>query len=324
MRMTELEKLAKSLLDGKVDVVDEIESIEPEIEGDLLDAITSPSLPIDVIRRISESDIWNLLVALTNNPKLPMDILKEIAFVPRSGIYHYNVQQAILLNENIDETLRIDLLNGKTPNLWSHLESSEKQRRKDVLIKSAQDNPTESSLNSLALLYEEAGEVEKAHGIWLDIYGPAPKDSDKSDIDIDEIPFGQLLDIAKHPLTKKELLLQLSFSNDDELESWIAANPSAPPCIIAYYAESLGANGEPLSYALANPKIPSYVWPWVEDLVENSSMNWEAHQLIVDTAAMNHGLPLNLMEKFAKSSFSNERYELLNNVCLPKDISVQK
>jgi hypothetical protein len=315
-------QLAKSLLAGNTEAVEELEEHGIEIEGELFEAITSPSLPLTVMQRISESSWWGLPVALMQNPNLPKDILKIMLHVPHSGIYHYEVQQAFLQNDTIDKDLFEDLLHGRTSGIWSHLELSEKQRRKEILIALNDENKTNRDIgSSLALLFEEVGELEKAHLIWEQAYGNAPKDSHNEFLDIEDLDNFQLRNIAMHPLTNKKTLFNLSFSNDDEIESLVASNPSTPPCLIAYYAESLWANGEPASLALENPKIPSFVWPWIErELAEDSSLSWEPHQLAISAAAMNHGLPLNLMEIFAKSDNFTIRYNLSVNPCVPQHI----
>jgi hypothetical protein len=314
-------KLAKSLLEGNLAVVKELEDSGLEIEGELLEAITSPSLPFIVMQKISESSWWGLPVALLGNPNLPKDILKNMLHKPNSDIYHYQVQQAFLQSETVHNDLYEDVLNGKTSGIWSHLNSSEKQRRKEILISLNNENLSDRNISSsLGLLFEEVGELDKAHQIWENAYGSAPQESQNELLDIEGLDYFQLRDLAMHPLTNKKTLFNLSFSNDDEIESLVASNPSTPPCLIAYYAESLWANGEPSSLALENPKIPSFVWPWIERELAEVSLSWEPHQLAISAAAMNHGLPLNLMEIFAKSDNFTIRYNLSVNPCVPQHI----
>ena len=317
-------KLAKSLLEGNIAAVDELEDCGLEIEGELLEAITSPSLPLTVMQAISESSWWGLPVALMQNPNLPTDILKNMLHVPNSGIYHYEVQQAFLQNDTLNKDLFDDLLHGRTSGIWSHLELSEKQRRKETLIALNNENSTDRYMgSSLALLFEEVGEFDKARLIWEQACGDAPQDSDNESLDLDNLDYFQLRDLAMHPLTNKKTLFKLSFSNDEEIESLVASNPSTPPCIIAYYAESLDANLEPFSLALENPRIPNYVWPWVEenlDVWEKNAIHGDASKLLLSSAAGNHGLPLSLMKRLAKSDQFEVRYNLSVNPCVPQHI----
>lgn len=314
--------IAEALLAGNTAAIEVLENSGLEIDGELIDALTSALLPLNILQRISESSWWELPVALLGNPNLPKDMLRNMLQKPNSGIYHYEVQQAFLLSDSEHKDIYEDILNGKTAGIWSHLELTEKQRRKEILVSLNRDNRSDREVgSSLALLLEEVGEIERARSVWENAFGSAPAGSEIELLDSEDSNFLYLRDLALHPLTNKRTLLKLSFSDDEELEGFVAANPSTPPCVIAYYAESLYANGEPYSLVLKNPRVPSYVWPWfVAEFSQSQSVSWEPHQLLVSAAAANHGIPLDLMGILSSSELFRVRNNLFNNPCVPQEI----
>jgi hypothetical protein len=281
----------------------------------ILPLIQEAQFSEDVLEILASSDWWQLLVALVLNHHVPNDLKKRILTIPKAGIYHYEVQQAVLTNPNLDASLVEMVLAGQSPKMWSHLSDDEIFRRKGVLQAASVSRSDQAVWVTLGALASSDGGVEEAVAIWERVFGSAPEKSNQ------QSDFEELRSCAMHPLTSRETLVHLSFSNDDEIESLIASNPSSPPCIVAYYAESLSSNGAPSSLALANPVVPSYVWEWFQEMFETfQDQDWPPNQLLLTTAAMNHGLPLEVMELLAAHPREDVRQELASNICLPDSI----
>jgi hypothetical protein len=281
----------------------------------ILPLIQEAQFSEDVLEILASSDWWQLLVALVLNHHVPNDLKKRILTIPKAGIYHYEVQQAVLTNPNLDASLVEMVLAGQSPKMWSHLSDDEIFRRKGVLQAASVSRSDQAVWVTLGALASSDGGVEEAVAIWERVFGSAPEKSNQ------QSDFEELRSCAIHPLTSRETLVHLSFSNDDEIESLIASNPSSPPCIVAYYVESLSSNGAPSSLALANPVVPSYVWEWFQEMFETfQDQDWPPNQLLLTTAAMNHGLPLEVMELLAAHPREDVRQELASNICLPDSI----
>jgi len=305
----------------------DIHKIDDELErllnstddSGLLNEIANSALSTEEFELLSLSTAWPLLASLATNPSLPIEILRRILASSNVGIYQYEVQQSVLTCHVAPQEIRDSILKGKEPGLWSHLDDSEIARRREVLERSVVENfyGSVSELASLAtwLCYEN--NVISAEEIWIRKYGNPPTDALTPFETIENYSWEELKSFATHPMTSRENLVKLSFSDDEELEALVASNPSTPPCIIAYFVESLDANLEPPSLALANPAVPSYVWPWFLEVSEHYSDEEEAHQLLLQTAASSHGLPEEMMERLMQHPSMIVRENLKNNVCLP-------
>ena len=285
----------------------------------LIREIANSFLSVEAIELLSSSKSWQLLVSLAANPSVPHDNLQKIIANTGVGIYQYEVQQSVLISHISSKEIKDSILKGRQPGLWSHLDEKEITRRKEVLKRSVVANSFSvgSELASLATWFCYEDNKIGAEEIWIRKYGYPHPEALTAFETIDHYSWDELQRFAIHPMTSRENLVKLSFSNDEELEALVASNPSTPPCIVAYYVETLHANLEPLSLALANPVVPSFVWPWFLEVSEHFSDEEEAHNLLLQTAAINHGLPEEMMERLLKHPSIVVRENMSKNVCLP-------
>lgn len=287
----------------------------------ILPLIQEAQFSEDVLEILASSDWSKLLIALVLNHYVPNELKKQILTIPKAGIYHYEVQQAVLTHTNLDASLVEMVQTGQSPKMWSHLSDDELFRRKGVLQAASASTSDQAVWVTLGALASRNGGEKEAVAIWERVFGSAPEKSKRGRRSTKDRDFEEMRACAMHPLTSRETLVHLSFSNDDEIESLIASNPSSPPCIVAYYVESLSSNGAPSSLALANPVVPSYVWEWFQEMFETfQDQDWPPNQLLLTTAAMNHGLPLEVMELLAVHPREDIRQELASNICLPDSI----
>jgi len=305
---------------------DDLKAVQNVIQDDdlidsVMDIVRKAKLSDAVFEIIANTDYWITLVAVLENPNASNKIKKRIINSSNSGIYHNEVQQAVFTNDNLAREFGDLILNGKVPGMWSHLDEKERSRRKEVLISSTKSGHRTGvdEWITLGALAEYEGDKGSAEKIWKKKFGPPPTGA--------ELPYKRkpnlkkLDSYASHPMTHRENLVKIRYSNDELLEQKIAHNPSTPPCIIACYAESLFSSGL-ATLALANPVIPSYVWPWLlAETVDGDYPDVAGEDLFLITAAMNHGLPLEIMEFLAVHPNIAVRRELKNNLCLPDQIS---
>lgn len=311
--------IVKDLLNGKLDAVENLLALN-HLTEDLKNALRNQNLPLQIMERISESTWWEVLVEITQNKSIPVNLLENIAAIPRAGIYHYEVQQSLLNSEMSPEKLVTDIRKGKVPHLWSHLEPMETLRRNRILTLAADSGQAWDELITLGKLYFYSGNLIKATEMWTRRFGVMPSSASDPIEDVSQLSFEHSKQLASHPLTAAENLEKLSYSGDEDIESLVAGNPSTPPCIVAYYVESLFSNGEPSSLALSNPVVPEYVWNWVASNLKEFEIDWQPHYLLLTSAAANHGLPIELMKLLSEIKNLNVRTILASNICVPEDI----
>jgi len=318
MNGEDLNSLLVTLVEGDVAAAQELADCG-YLEVETLDMIRNLNLPEHIFEKLSETHSWELLIALVSNSNVSTRLKHKIVEASNSGIYHYEIQQVVLMNPDLAPSIYSSVLNGHLPAMWSHLDLNESERRESALATAVADNDDISAQITLGALAESRGDFEEAQEIWQKCFGGPPKFADLLTDSPNDLNFEDMKSLARHPMTSRATLFRLSYLNDEDLDSFVAANPSCPPCVVAYYIESLSENGDPVTLALGNPGVPSYVWDWFRESL-HSFQDWPPHKLLLSTAAMNHGLPLDLMTALAAHPDIDVRREISKNPCVPETI----
>jgi hypothetical protein len=311
-------------LSAAQDLIDHFENEDLSAEGEqyFLRFLETSALPGDVFSKLTEIAWWEALIALSENPVLPSELLQVIAESTRAGIYQNEVQQALVANPRIPEDRLTALLTVPIPPMWSLLSSEEVARRYSVLTSASSDV---NALCTLGALAASRGEQKEATRLWEELFGAAPdgatvdrlRDADPGEPSIDDLTANQQELFALHPLTSDVTLFFLSHLEEEVVDRALADNPSTPPFLVAYYAS---LEGEVETLAWQNPVLPSYTWQWIDRKISPSSEHGDWDKAVLLTAAANHGIPLATLNVLATSGHADVRATIAGNICTPVDV----